>query len=130
MRGKRTTKGVRDMRDMRGKAESRQEIVRNNLPTEPFWRAGVFMHHPRAWPANGLQQDKVIGVHTYIYADSGQFCSRRKGFFPQLLQPLQGRILHEMHRAYMVQHAVKTGLVHLLGREKSPGAKAQMFVGL
>jgi hypothetical protein len=30
---------VRDMRGMRGKSESRQEIVRDNLPAEPFWRA-------------------------------------------------------------------------------------------
>jgi hypothetical protein len=46
------------------------------------------------------------------------------------LQPLQGHILHEMHRAYMIQNPVKTGLVDLVGREKSAGAKAQIFVGL
>ena len=39
------------------------------------------MHHPRTWPANDLQQHKVIGGHTYIYADWGQFCARRKAFF-------------------------------------------------
>ena len=40
-------KMVRDMRGMRGKSESRQEVVRNNLPTEPFWRAAFpasFVH--------------------------------------------------------------------------------------
>ena len=46
------------------------------------------------------------------------------------LQPLQWHILHEMHRASMVQNPVKAGLVHLLGREKSAGAKAQIVVGL
>jgi hypothetical protein len=30
----------------------------------------------------------------------------------------------------MVQNPVKAGLVNLLGREKSAGAKAQIFVGL
>jgi hypothetical protein len=39
MRGKWPTEIVRDMRGMRGKSESRQEVVRDNLPTEPFWRA-------------------------------------------------------------------------------------------
>jgi hypothetical protein len=46
------------------------------------------------------------------------------------LQPLQWHIPHEMHRAYMVQNPAKAGLVNLLGREKSAGAKAQVFVGL
>ena len=41
MRGK-STKRVRDMRGMRGKSESRQEVVRDNLPTEPFWRAAFY----------------------------------------------------------------------------------------
>ncbi len=40
MRGKWPTEIVRDMRGMRGKSESRQELVRDNLPTEPFCRAG------------------------------------------------------------------------------------------
>src|SRR3984885_15752835 len=46
------------------------------------------------------------------------------------LQPLQWHTLHEMHRAYVVQNPIKAGLVHLLDREKSTGAKAQIFVGL
>ena len=46
------------------------------------------------------------------------------------LQPLQWHILHEMCRAYMLLNPVKAGLVHLLGREKGAGAKAQIFVGL
>ena len=68
---------MRDMRGMRGKAESRQEVVRDNLPTEPCWRPR-FKHHARTWPANDLQQHKVIGGHTYIYADWGQFCSNQQ----------------------------------------------------
>jgi hypothetical protein len=43
------------------------------------------------------------------------------------LQPLRRHILHEMCRAYRLQNPVKAGLVHLLGREKSAGAKAQIF---
>ena len=46
------------------------------------------------------------------------------------LQPLRMHILHEMCRAYRLQNPVKAGLVHLLGREKSAGAKAQIFFGL
>jgi hypothetical protein len=30
------------------------------------------MHHPRPWPANDFEQHKVIGGHTYIYADLGR----------------------------------------------------------
>jgi hypothetical protein len=71
---------------MRGKSESRQGLSRIICPLS---RSGEprFMHHPRTWPANDLQQHKVIGGHTYIYADWGQFCGRRRPFFPQPLQP-------------------------------------------
>jgi hypothetical protein len=80
------TEMVRDMRDMRGKSESRQGLSGIICPLS---RSGEprFMHHPRTWPANDLQQHKVIGGHTYIYADWGQFCGRRRPFFPQPLQP-------------------------------------------
>src|ERR1700731_1978332 len=44
------------------------------------------------------------------------------------LQPLQWHILHDMHRTYMVQNPVKTGLVYLLGGEKSSGAKARRIL--
>ena len=39
------------------------------------------------------------------------------------LQSLQWDILDETHRASMVQNLVKAGLAHLLGREKSAGAR-------
>ena len=139
------TERVRDMRGMRGmsdekecvicvicvvRSESRQEVVRDNLPSEPFWEPAsscIIRARGRQMVCN---RTKLL-VSTPIYMRIRvSFAVGGRVFFPQLLQPLQGRILHEMHRAYMVQHAVKTGLVHLLGREKSPGAKAQMFVGL
>jgi hypothetical protein len=71
---------VRDMRGMRGKSESRERLSGIICPRS---RSGGprFMHHLCTWPANDLQQHKVIGGHTYIYADSGQFCSRRTAFF-------------------------------------------------
>jgi hypothetical protein len=45
------------------------------------------------------------------------------------LQPLQWHILHEMHRAYVVQNPIKQDWYTYLTEKKAQGLKAQIFVG-
>ena len=89
------------MRGMRDKSESRQEDVRDNLPLSRSGEPG-FMHHPRTRPANDFEQHKIIGGHTYIYADWGQFRGRRKAFFFHSLfspcpDPIKARRAHPLN---------------------------------
>jgi hypothetical protein len=75
-----------------------------------------------------FQQQQLCWMLSFCFVSGHDFSRAVKEEKRSGLQPLRWLILHEMCRTYMLQNAVKAGLVHLLGREKAQGLKPKSLL--